>query len=120
MSFRKACPRTLDRPIVVFGLEPEELVLIGLVAGGILIAIDPIPAVLVGAAGWIALSRLKEGKPPGYLYEAAHRNGLLDRLPAAFRPSHLLPAKVRYLDAFPGGDSDVWRNYASGRPRLGS
>ncbi len=40
MSYRKACPRTLDRP----GLEPEELVLVGLVAGAILFVVDAVPA----------------------------------------------------------------------------
>src|SRR5689334_9559330 len=66
MSYRKSCPRTLDRPIMIFGLEPEDLVLVGLVAGIILFAIDAIPAVLTGAAIWVGLSRIKAGKPAGY------------------------------------------------------
>lgn len=118
MSFRKSCPRTLDRPIVVFGLEPEELVLVGLVSGAVLFLVDAIPAVLGGALLWGGLSRLKAGRPPGYLYEQLHRWGLLRWAPSFLQVPHLLPAGQRYLDAFPGGNDDTVRRYWSDRPRL--
>ncbi len=118
MSFRKPCARTLDRPIVIFGLEPEELVLIGLVAGAILFLIDAIPAVLAGGALWLALSRIKAGKPPGHLFELFHRSGLMRRAPGFLRAPHLLPPGLRHLDAFPGGNDEAVREYRSDRPRL--
>lgn len=120
MSFRKSCPRTLDRPIVIFGLEPEELVAVGLVAGAILFLVDPVPAVATGAALWLGLSRIKAGKPPGHLVELLYRSGMLHRLPLIFRVPHLLRRGVEHLDAFPGGDHDVAREYWADRPRLDS
>ncbi len=120
MSFRKPCPRTLDRPIVIFGLEPEEFVLVGLVAGAILFVIDAVPAVLAGAGLWAGLSRAKAGKPPGHLFELLHRSGFLRWAPGFLRAPHLLPPRLRYLDAFPGGSDDVARRYWFDRPRLGA
>ena len=120
MSFRKACPRTLDRPIVIFGLEPEDLVLVGLVAGVILFTVDPVPAVLTGALLGVGLSRLKAGKPPGYLYELLHRFNLIRFCPSLFRVPHLLPTRLHYLDAFPGGDDGVLEGYRFGRSSLAS
>jgi type IV secretory pathway TrbD component len=118
MSFRKPCAKTLDRPIVVFGLEPEELVLVGLVAGAILFLVDPVPAVGAGGALWLGLSRVKAGKPPGHLFELLHRSGLLRWAPDFFRAPQLLRPGRRTLDAFPGGNDDEIREYRSGRPRL--
>jgi hypothetical protein len=118
MSFRKPCARTLDRPIVVFGLEPDELVLVGLVAGGILFLIDAVPAVIAGGALWLGLSRVKAGKPPGHLYELLYRSGCLRWAPGFLRAPQLLPPRLRHLDAFPGGNDDAVRDYWSERPRL--
>ena len=118
MSYRKACPRTLDRPIVVFGLEPEELVLVGLASGAVMFLIDPVPAVLVGAALWLGLSRIKAGKPPGHVYELLYRSGLLRIGPSFLKVPHLVPRRVKTLDAFDGGDDEAVREYRSDRPRL--
>ena len=118
MSFRKSCPRTLDRPIMIFGLEPEDLVMVGLVSGLILFAIDAIPAVLAGAILWIGLSRVKAGKPPGYVVELFYRSGLLRWAPSFLRVPQLLRRNLRYLDAFPGGDDGSIQEYWSDRPRL--
>ena len=118
MSFRKPCARTLDRPIVIFGLEPEELVLIGLVSGAILFLVDPVPAVIAGGTLWAGLSRIKAGKPPGHLFELLHRSGLLRWAPGFLRAPHLLRPGPRSLDAFPGGNDDEIREYRSDRPCL--
>jgi len=103
---------------MLFGLEPEELVTVGLVAGIILFVVDPVPAVIAGAVLWVGLSRLKAGKPPGYLVELAYRSGLLHRAPEFLRVSHLIPRRVRYLDPFPGSDDEAVRDYWGDRPRL--
>lgn len=118
MSFRKACPRTLDRPIVIFGLEPEELVFVGLISGAILFVIDAIPAVLAGAILWVGLSRLKAGKSAGHLYELAYRSGLLRWAPSFLRVPHLVRRNARRLDAFPGEHDDACKEYWFDRPRL--
>ena len=118
MSFRKTCPRTLDRPIVIFGLEPEDLVMVGLVSGVILFAIDAIPAVITGAVLWVGLSRVKAGKPPGYVYELLYRSGALRWAPSFLKVPHLIRRGRTYLDAFPGGDDEHVTEYWSDRPRL--
>ena len=103
---------------MIFGLEPEDLVMVGLVSGLILFAIDAVPAVLTGALLWVGLSRVKAGKPPGYVYELLYRSGALRWAPSFLRAPHLLRRGVRYLDAFPGGDDGSIQEYWSDRPRL--
>ena len=118
MSFRKTCPRTLDRPIMIFGLEPEDLVLVGLVSGAILFAVDAIPAVLAGALLWVGLSRIKAGKPPGHVYELLYRSGLLRWSPSFMKVPHLIPRGMAHLDAFPGGNDEVVDEFWADRPRM--
>src|SRR5689334_14434885 len=92
--YRRTCPRTLDRPIQVFGLEPEDLVGVGLVGIGLLFIADALLAVGTGLGLWIALIRLKAGKPPGHLFALAYRHGIVDHLPAALKPPQVLPRRV--------------------------
>ena len=73
---------------------------------------DPLLAVGAGFALWIALLRLKAGRPPGHLFYLAYRHGLLQALPRSLRPPHLLPPpstregrKLR-LSPFSGEDDD--------------
>ncbi len=115
--YRKPCARSLDRPIVVFGLEPEDLVAVGGIAIGLLFLSDGVIAVGTGLGLWGALVRLKAGKPAGHLYYLAHRAGLLDRLPPAWRAPQVLPRRVARLSPFPGeDDDDLARDWWSGRP----
>lgn len=104
--YRRPCPRTLDRPIQVFGLEPEDLVGVGLAAIVLLFLWDGIAAVGTGLGLWIALMRLKAGKPPGHLYALAYRHGLVDWLPASFRAPQVLPRRVTWLSPFTGEEDD--------------
>lgn len=115
--YRRSCPRTLDRPIQVFGLEPEDLVGVGLVAIALLFIADGILAVGSGLGLWIALIRLKAGKPPGHLFVLAYRHGLADLLPAALRPPQVLPRRVTKLSPFTGEeDDDLALGWWSHRP----
>jgi len=104
--YRRPCPRTLDRPIQVFGLEPEDLVGVGLVAIALLFLIDGIVAVGTGLGLWIALMRLKAGKPPGHLFALAYRRGLIDLLPPGWRAPQVLPRSVTRLSPFTGEEDD--------------
>lgn len=119
MSYRKPCARTLDRPIVLFGLEPDELVLVGLLSGAVMFLVDAVPAVVVGGVVWIGLSRIKAGKPPGHVFELLYRGGLLRWLPF-LRAPNLVRREVRVLEAFEGDDRDAEREYWGERPRLGA
>lgn len=117
-GYRRPCARTLDRPIVVFGLEPEDLVVVGLVSIGLLFVADGFVGVGAGLGLWVALVRLKAGKPPGYLVELAHRVGILDRLPASWRPPQVLPRREAELSPFAGEEDDeLARSWWSARPR---
>jgi type IV secretory pathway TrbD component len=104
--YRRPCPRTLDRPIQVFGLEPEDLVGVGLVAIVLLFLVDGLIAVGTGLGLWIALLRLKAGKPAGHLFALAYRRGLIDLLPAALRAPQVLPRSVTKLSPFTGEEDD--------------
>jgi type IV secretory pathway TrbD component len=109
-AYRRACPRTLDRPILIFGLEPEDLVIVGLLGGGLLFVTDPLLAVGAGFSLWIALLKLKAGKPPGYLFTLAYKHGLVSVLPRSCSPPQLLPppreGRPVRLSAFGGDDDD--------------
>ncbi|MBI4566487.1 MAG: hypothetical protein HY716_17550 [Planctomycetes bacterium] len=105
--YRQPCPRTLDRPIQIFGLEPEDLVGVGLLAIAVLFLVDGLLAVGVGLGAWVGLLRLKAGKPPGYVCELAYRHGLLDRLPPSLRPPQILPRHVTRLSPFTGDEDDA-------------
>jgi type IV conjugative transfer system protein TraL len=104
--YRRPCPRTLDRPIQIFGLEPEDLVGVGLVAIALLFLSDGIVAVGTGLSLWMTLIRLKAGKPPGHLYSLAYKHGLADLLPEALRAPHVLPRRVTRLSPFTGEEDD--------------
>ena len=105
-AYRRPCARTLDRPILVFGLEPEDLVGVGLLSIVLLFLVDGAIAVGAGLGSWIALLRLKAGKPPGHLFALAHRHGLIDLLPAALRAPQVLPRRLTRLSPFPGEEDD--------------
>jgi hypothetical protein len=89
------CYRTLDRPITVFGLEIEDLLAVILVSGGLLFAAGPFAGIGGGFLLYVALCRLKAGKPPGHLFERLYRARLIERLPFLGAP-HLAPLKRRF------------------------
>lgn len=124
-SRARPCARTLDRPITILGCEPEEFVLIGVVAGAVMFLVDPVPAVVLGVGLAVFLNRLKAGKPPGHLFYLAYRHGLVRFFPAALRVPHLLrppaPGRPRriHLSAVPSEEEDdVERFYWHDRPHF--
>ena len=69
------CPTELDKPVLVFGFEVEDL---GAICGvmimtGIILFEGLAPVLMVTAAFAVALKRLKKGKAPGVLLHMAHR-----------------------------------------------
>ena len=87
----RRCYRHLDRPFVVLlGLGPLDLFAI-LIGGGVLMAAsNPLVGLLGGLLLVWATRRLKEGKPPGYVFALLYRSGLVAFLPAPLRPPYLV------------------------------
>ena len=112
------CYRHLDRPFVVFlGLGPVDLMAI-LVTGFILmIAVNPVVAVVGSVLSAVVVKRVKEGKPRGYVFILIYRSGLLSLLPDAARTPWLVKPPlvgkspiVRYSGV--PGDPDIEPNEA--------
>ena len=73
---KSSCPRTLDKPMLFFGLELEEVAVLTTVAGmGSLVFVPFIPGVISIIAG-VAMIRFKAGKPPGYLLHWFYAQGI--------------------------------------------
>ena len=86
------CSRTIDKPLLILGLEVEDIAALMLVFGIPAILISPaIPLFLILVA-WPGLVMFKRGKPEGYVLHALYRAGI--PLPGLLLPG---PAEgVRY------------------------
>ena len=72
----RACPKTIDKPLLLLGLEGEDVAVLMLCCGIPAILISPgVPLGLVLIA-WPALAWFKRGKPEGYVLHALYRAGL--------------------------------------------
>ena len=72
----RPCPRTIDKPLLILGLEGEDIALLMLCFGIPAILISPaIPLVFIFVA-WPLLVMFKRGKPEGYVLHAAYRLGV--------------------------------------------
>lgn len=70
------CYRTIDKPQTFFGLEQEDLAAVVLVIGIGGLLFEPYVPGAIGIICWILISRLKSGKPPGYLMHWLYSQGL--------------------------------------------
>jgi hypothetical protein len=79
------CPKHLDEPILILGLEPEDysLVIVVLIVSSLFLSALLSFAGALGAA--LAFWRLKRGRPPGFLIHALHRLEILP-IPGVLRP----------------------------------
>ena len=89
----RPCPRTLDKPILLFGLELEDVAFVALVVGIGSLLIGPMIPGPAGVSMWVMLLRVKSDKPEGYLLHLLYMNGY--QLPGLI-PS---PKKVKYYGA---------------------
>ncbi|MBF0594613.1 MAG: hypothetical protein HQL22_06570 [Candidatus Omnitrophica bacterium] len=70
------CPRTIDKPLLILGLEGEDIAVLMLLFGIPAVLIQPaIPLMLLFAA-WPGLAFLKRGKPEGYMIHLLYRLGV--------------------------------------------
>ncbi len=97
----KKCCRTIDRPLLLFGLEPEDVGILALISGFLIIFFDPFYAGTVFFGGWILLRIMKQGKPQGYLAHLFYKHGV--RIKGLIDP----PERVGRYSVFGGGDRDA-------------
>jgi hypothetical protein len=72
----RPCPKTIDKPLLILGLEGEDIAVLMLFFGIPAILISPaIPLGLILVA-WPVLVWFKRGKPEGYVLHALYRAGL--------------------------------------------
>jgi hypothetical protein len=92
----RICPRTIDKPLLILGLEGEDIAVLMLFFGIPAILISPaVPLGLILVA-WPALSWFKRGKPEGYVLHMLYKSGL--------------PLK----GLLPSGDEVVYAPFSSG------
>ncbi len=92
----RKCPRTLDKPILLFGLEMEDVAVLSLAAGIGSLLIGPMVPGVGAAAGWIILLRFKRDKPAGYVLHRLYSRGY--PLRGLVPP----PSQVKYYGAYSG------------------
>ena len=72
----RKCARTIDKPLLLFGLEPEDVGVLALASGGVILFFDTFYAGCVFFGGWIFLRLLKRGKPEGYIVHLFYNHGM--------------------------------------------
>ena len=76
--------------MVFLGLGPVDLMLILVTGIVLMIVANPLVAVIGALVTAIAVKRVKEGKPRGYVFILLYRSGLLALLPDAARTPWLV------------------------------
>jgi len=72
----RKCLRTIDKPLLLFGLEPEDLGVLALACGFMILFFDTLYAGVVFFGGWVFLRVLKQGKPQGYIMHLFYKHGI--------------------------------------------
>ena len=72
----RKCPQTLDKPILLFGLEAEDICLLSLIGGVGGILIGPLVPGIISIAGWFVLMEFKKDKSSGYLMHWLYHQGI--------------------------------------------
>ena len=72
----KICPRTIDKPLLIGGLEIEDIAILVLGFGLPALIFNPIIPLLGFGASWPLLVFLKRGKPEGYMLHLIYSLGM--------------------------------------------
>lgn len=71
----KICHRTIDRPLLILGLELEDIGLLAGVSGAVMVFYDTFYGGMVFFGGWWLIMFLKRGKPQGYITHLLYKLG---------------------------------------------
>ncbi len=83
------CPRTIDKPLLILGLEGEDVAVLMIFFGIPAVLFSPTIPLLAFFMSWPFLAFFKRGKPEGYMLHYLYRLGIpFDGL--------LPPGNVRY------------------------
>ena len=94
----RKCPRNIDKPLLLFGLEPEDVGILALAGGLLIMFFDTFYAGLVFFGGWMLLRLIKQGKPQGYITHLFYKHGI--RIKGLMAP----PKLVSRYSVFRGED----------------
>ncbi len=72
----RRCPQTLDKPILLFGLEIEDIAILSLGGGVASILFGPIIPGVITIIGWFVLMEFKKDKPSGYMIHWLYEQGV--------------------------------------------
>jgi hypothetical protein len=72
----RKCLRTIDRPLLLFGLEPEDVGVLALLCGLMILFSDTFYAGIAFFGGWLFLRLIKQGKPQGYITHLFYKHGV--------------------------------------------
>ena len=72
----RKCPRNIDKPLLLFGLEPEDVGVLVMASGFLLLFFDTFYAGMVFFGGWMFLRLIKQGKPQGYITHLFYKHGI--------------------------------------------
>jgi len=72
----RPCPRNIDKPLIIFGLEPEDIALLGICFGFLEFLFSAeISMILTGIGGFV-LKQIKKGKPKAYFIHMLYKMGV--------------------------------------------
>jgi len=94
----RKCLRTIDKPLLLFGLEPEDVGVLVLACGLAMLFLDTFYAGLVFFGGWVLLRMIKRGRPQGYIIHLFYKHGV--RIKGLIDP----PKRVKRYSVF--GEED--------------
>ncbi len=100
---KRKCPRTLDRPLLLLGLEIEDIGFLGMFGGLGCLFFNPLIFGILTIVAWFALMEFKKDKPPGYLLHWLYNQGF--SLPGLIPPvkkvqRYCIYAKTDYVKKF--------------------
>jgi hypothetical protein len=72
----KICPRTIDKPLLIIGLELEDIAMLIFSCGVPALIFNPTLPLIIFFCAWPSLVILKRGKPEGYVLHILYSLGM--------------------------------------------